>query len=116
MRQSERVKEASRRALDRLSRMSKEELDQRLATRELGPVGRLLLESGTIRGMLAERTETSIFVTVEVIAEISGRHSTADNDVRYALAANEPWIAIKKQGRDLVLSEKSGPGIEQWAA
>lgn len=39
MKQFKRVKEPSRRALDQLSRMTETELGQRLAVRELGPIG-----------------------------------------------------------------------------
>jgi len=114
MKQSERVKEATRWALDKLSRMSKEELDQRLAARELGPVGQLLLETGTIRALMDERAEKSIFVTVELILEDPDQHPAADNDVRYALAADVPWTAVKSENQSVVVSGKTGPGVEQW--
>ena len=58
MKNSARVKEASRRAIDKLSRMSKQELDARLAARELGPIGILLIETGTIDDHCRKRKKT----------------------------------------------------------
>ena len=55
MKQSERVTEDIRWAHAQLSSMSKEELDKRLAARELGPVGRFLLETGAIKDVLGVR-------------------------------------------------------------
>ena len=55
MKQSERVTEDIRWAHAQLSSMSKEELDKRLAARELGPVGRILLETGAINYALGVR-------------------------------------------------------------
>lgn len=55
MKQSERVTEAIRWAHAQLSSMSKEELDKRLAARELGPVGRPLLETGATKDALSVR-------------------------------------------------------------
>lgn len=54
-RKSEKAKQASREALNKLSRMSKEELDRRLAAREIGPVGQLLLETETLDELLAKK-------------------------------------------------------------
>ncbi|MEZ4484344.1 MAG: hypothetical protein R2864_07005 [Syntrophotaleaceae bacterium] len=55
MQQSERVKDASRRTLEKLSRMDKTELAQRLSERKLGPVGQLLLETGSMEVILRDQ-------------------------------------------------------------
>lgn len=116
MRQSERVTEAVRWAFGKLSQMSKREFDQRLAARELGPVGQLLLETGTIKALLDEKAEKSVFMTVELVAEPSDQHHpAADSDVQYALAAGVPWTAVKPQNQSMIISGNTGPGVEQWA-
>lgn len=55
MKQSKRVREASRRALDKLSRITGAELGQRLAARELDPVGQLILTTGSLKAILCEK-------------------------------------------------------------
>jgi hypothetical protein len=123
MKQSERVKEASRRALAKLSQMSKEELDQRLSARELGPVGQLLLETGTIHELLREKADSwamGRYVThvsvmrVQVSNVIPTGRYAADNDVRYALAApySSPWTTT---GHLPVVTRVYASEDEKWA-
>lgn len=86
MKQSERVKEASRKAIAKLSGMSKEELDRRLAARELGPVGRLLLETGTIQAMMDEGPR---WLSAHIVLNVSRSPeyaAAADTNVEYTLA------------------------------
>jgi hypothetical protein len=77
--------------------MSKEELDQRLATREIGPVGQLLLATGTIDELLRENESTwglgHDVMHVKIASDISKIGDAADTDVRYILAASysSPW-------------------------
>lgn len=115
MKQSERVTEAVRWALAKLSSMSKDELDQRLAARKIGPVGQLLLETGTIRTLLDARSEKSIFVTVELPHEALTQRAAADNDVRYTLAASTPWTTVTSVMQSLVIPDKTSLEGEQWA-
>jgi hypothetical protein len=95
MKQSEIVKEASRWALSKLSHMSKEELSRRLAERVDGPVGQMLLATGTLDALLYEEDcpwSLGIDVIhVKFISEFPVGRYAADTRVDYALAHTSFW-------------------------
>jgi hypothetical protein len=87
--------------------MSKAEIDQRIAVREIGPVGQLLLESGTIHDLLREKEDSWVSghyvmsvsaILVNVSNVIPAELSVADTDVRYSLAAPFSWSPVTYSG------------------
>lgn len=118
MKQSAKVKEATRLALAELSKMSRAEIDQALSARPLGAVGQLLLDTGTIETLLREGgsqwvlipAEISMLVAEAVVLDSCG----ADRDVRYALSLTSSWGTMNSfdRGADVDIS---AAGVEPWA-
>ncbi len=115
MKQSKKVIEASRRALNRLSRMTKAELGQRLSERKLGPVGQLLLAVGSMEVILRGQ-ESQWMLEKGVISLQIGKRSLATQkafcaDVMYELVPLTSWSKVSHSSWDVI-----EPMVKQWAS
>ena len=88
------IKEASRRVIQRMMATPAEELNERLAARETGPVGWALLDSAS--GVFLQTVSFSAFNTeTSCYNDSYSGWNAADEDVEYMLieVAGSEWLA-----------------------